>query len=71
MKFSGFDDSAKCAKHYANKLHGFIDLATSTIRTIDWRDNMTFLRLSYGEFDILVAPDINKKYNLIVVQRIV
>lgn len=71
MKFAGFDDNPKSARHYANKLHGFIDLATSTIRTIDWRDNMTFLRLTNGEFDILVAPDINKEYNLVLVQRIV
>lgn len=70
LKYEGFEDSPKGVKRYADKLRGLIDVAASTVRTLDWRDNMTFLRLSYGEMDILVAPDLEKQYTLVVVQSV-
>lgn len=70
MKYSGFDDNPKEVKRYVDKLKGFVELASSTIRMIDWKDKMTFLRLSFGAFDIMVAPDLDKQYTLVVVQHI-
>jgi dynein light chain roadblock-type len=70
LSFAGFNGSTREAHRYVEKLRGFIDLAASTVRTIDWRDEMTFLRISCGDVDILVAPDANKEYTMVVVQRI-
>lgn len=70
LSFAGFNGSSREAHRYVDKLRGFIDLAASTVRTIDWRDEMTFLRVSCGAVDILVAPDTNKEYTMVVVQRI-
>lgn len=70
LKYDGFDNSAREVGHYVDRLRGFIDLAASTIRTLDWRDSMTFLRLSFGPCDVLVAPDQNKQYTLVVVQEV-
>lgn len=60
LSFAGFRGSSREARRYAEALKGFIDLTTSTVRTIDWKDEMTFLRISCGKVDILVAPDANK-----------
>lgn len=70
LNFTGFNGSSREAHRYVDKLKGFIDLAASTVRTIDWRDEMTFLRISCGAVDILVAPDTNKEYTMVVVQRL-
>lgn len=70
LKYAGFGENSKEARRYVDALKGFISLAASTVRTIDWSDEMTFLRLSYGSFDIMVAPDLEKKYTLVVVQHI-
>lgn len=70
MKYAGFDDQQKEVTRYVEKLRGFIDLASSTIRMLDWKDQMTFLRLSFGAFDIMVAPDLDNQYTLVVIQRI-
>lgn len=70
MRYSGFDKNPKEVTRYVEKLRGFIDLASSTIRMIDWKDSMTFLRLNFGSFDIMVAPDLEKQYTLVVVQHI-
>lgn len=70
LKSAGFGDSTKEVRRYAEKLRGLIDVAASTIRTIDWRDSMTFLRISCGVQEILVAPDLEKQYTLVVVQQI-
>lgn len=70
LNFTGFNGSSREAHRYVDKLKGFIDLAASTVRTIDWRDEMTFLRISCGTVDILVAPDTNKEYTMVVVQRL-
>ncbi|KPI84334.1 putative dynein-associated protein [Leptomonas seymouri] len=70
LNFAGFNGNTREVHRYVDKLRGFIDLAASTVRTIDWRDEMTFLRISCGAVDILVAPDKNKEYTMVVVQRI-
>ncbi|EPY27794.1 dynein light chain roadblock-type [Strigomonas culicis] len=70
LKYAGFGDSSKEVHRYIDALKGFISLAASTVRTIDWSDEMSFLRLSYGAFDIMVAPDLEKQYTLVVVQHI-
>lgn len=70
LRYSGFDENPKEVNRYVDKLRGFIDLASSTVRMIDWKDSMTFLRLSFGSFDIMVAPDLDKQYTLAVVQHI-
>lgn len=70
LKYAGFGESSKEARRYVDALKGFISLAQSTVRTIDWSDEMSFLRLSYGAFDIMVAPDLEKKYTLVVVQHV-
>ncbi|KAG8341087.1 Roadblock LC7 domain [Trypanosoma vivax] len=70
LKHSGFASEEQKIRRYASKIIGFTALAASTIRTIDWKDDLTFLRLSLQKKDILVAPDINKQYVLIVVQEI-
>lgn len=70
LKYEGFEDSPKGVRRYAGKLKGLIDVASSTVRTLDWRDSMTFMRMSYGEMDILVAPDLEKQYTLVVVQHV-
>ncbi|KAG5497174.1 hypothetical protein GH5_01715 [Leishmania sp. Ghana 2012 LV757] len=70
LSFAGFRGSSKEAHRYADTLGGFIDLTTSTVRTIDWNDQLTFLRISCGTVDILVAPDANKEYTMVVVQAV-
>lgn len=69
MKFAGFGGDGKTVRRYVERLRGLIDLGSSTIRSMDWEDDMTFCRLSYGAFDILIAPDLNKQYTLVVVQE--
>lgn len=69
LKYEGFGDDAKSARRHADTLKGFIEVAASTIRTLDWRDTMTFLRMSCGDLDIMVAPDAEKHYTLVVVQH--
>lgn len=69
LSFSGFGNSSRKVSQYVEKLKGFIDLAASTIRTIDWRDRMTFLRISCEKQDILVAPDLHNEYTMVVVQQ--
>ncbi|CAJ1011119.1 putative Roadblock/LC7 domain containing protein [Leishmania naiffi] len=68
LSFAGFRGSSREAYRYADTLKGFIDVTASTVRTIDWNDEMTFLRISCGSVDILVAPDTNKEYTMVVVQ---
>ncbi|CAJ1991526.1 dynein-associated protein [Leishmania donovani] len=70
LSFAGFRGSSREAHRYADTLKGFIDLTTSTVRTIDWKDEMTFLRISCDTVDILVAPDANKEYTMVVVQTV-
>ncbi|KAF8306388.1 dynein light chain 2B, cytoplasmic [Trypanosoma cruzi] len=70
FKHSGFGGDAKKMQKYAEKVNGLTKLAYSTVRTIDWKDVLTFLRLSVGLTDILVAPDVEKRYVLVVVQEI-
>ncbi|ORC84457.1 dynein light chain 2B, cytoplasmic [Trypanosoma theileri] len=70
LKYSGFDSDDRKVQKYASKINGFTSLVASTIRTIDWKDNLTFLRLSVGLKDILIAPDVNEQYTLVVVQEI-
>lgn len=70
LRSSGFGENPREVRRYVEKLRGFIDLADSTVRMIDWQDQMTFLRVSYGAFDILVAPDLEKQYTLVVIQHI-
>ncbi|AAZ13459.1 dynein light chain 2B, cytoplasmic, putative [Trypanosoma brucei gambiense DAL972] len=70
MRYSGFSSDERKVKKYADKINGFTALAASTIRTIDWKDDLTFLRMGLGLTEILIAPDVNKQYVLIVVQEI-
>ncbi|CCW72225.1 unnamed protein product [Phytomonas sp. Hart1] len=71
LKSDGFGKNESLVKLYSTKLIGFIDFATSTIRTLDCDDAMTFLRISCGDVDILAAPSPEKKYTLVVVQQVV
>ncbi|CCW65719.1 unnamed protein product [Phytomonas sp. EM1] len=71
LKSDGFGNDEGTVRRYSTKLRGFIDLATSTVRTLDSSDAMTFLRISCGDLDILAAPGPEKKYTLIVVQQVV
>ncbi|RNF27360.1 dynein light chain 2B, cytoplasmic [Trypanosoma conorhini] len=70
LKYSGFDGDERKMRKYGDKINGFTSLAYSTVRTIDCKDELTFLRLSVGLTDILVAPDVEKEYVLVVVQEI-
>ncbi|KAH9600943.1 Roadblock/LAMTOR2 domain [Trypanosoma melophagium] len=70
LKYSGFASDERKVQKYAVKINGFTSLVASTIRTIDWKDNLTFLRLSMGLTDILIAPDVDEQYTLVVVQEI-
>lgn len=70
LKFSGFSGEQQKMHMYASKINGFTSLASSTVRTIDWKDDITFLRLSVGRTDILIAPDLEKHYTLIVIQEL-
>ncbi|KAG5497758.1 hypothetical protein JKF63_04025 [Porcisia hertigi] len=70
LNFAGFHGSFREAHRYADTLKGFIDLTTTTVRTIDWKDEMRFLRISCGTVDILVAPDANKEFTMVVVQEV-
>ncbi|RNF04027.1 dynein light chain 2B, cytoplasmic [Trypanosoma rangeli] len=70
LKFSGFGGDRTKMQKYAEKINGFTNLAYSTVRTIDCKDELTFLRLSVGLTDILVAPDVEKQYVVVVIQEI-
>ncbi|KEG14025.1 dynein light chain 2B, cytoplasmic [Trypanosoma grayi] len=70
LKHSGFASDDSKMLTYAEKMDGLTNLAASTVRTIDWKDDLTFLRLSVGLTDILIAPDVDKQYTLVVVQKI-
>ncbi|EPY41961.1 dynein light chain roadblock-type [Angomonas deanei] len=69
LKYDGFGDNVKDVRRYVDALKGFIAVASSTIRTIDSSNEMTFLRMSYGAFEVMVAPDVDKQYILVVVQH--
>lgn len=64
----GFNNDRKLTELYADKLFGFVNLTQSTVRTLANDDDLTFLRMRWRLREILIAPDLNKEYVLIVVQ---
>lgn len=64
----GFNNDRKMTELYADKLFGFVSLTQSTVRTLAHDDDLTFLRMRWRLREILIAPDLNKEYILIVVQ---
>jgi dynein light chain roadblock-type len=64
----GFNNDRKLTESYADKLFGFVHLAQSTVRTLSNEDDLTFLRMRWRLREILIAPDLNKEFMLIVVQ---
>ncbi|XP_006882796.1 PREDICTED: dynein light chain roadblock-type 1-like [Elephantulus edwardii] len=52
---------------YANLMHNFILKARSTVREIDPKNDLTFLRIHAKKNEIMIAPD--KDYFLIVIQN--
>lgn len=64
----GFNNDRKLTEAYADKLFGFVHLAQSTVRTLSNEDDLTFLRMRWRLREILIAPDLNKEFMLVVVQ---
>eukprot|EP00758_Cryptobia_borreli_P001558 Tbor_TRINITY_DN2341_c0_g1::TRINITY_DN2341_c0_g1_i1::g.156::m.156/K10419/DYNLRB, DNCL2; dynein light chain roadblock-type len=64
----GFNDDKQMIQKYAFKLHNFLMLTQSVVRTIDHEEDLTFLRMRWGDREVFIAPDSNKEYILLVVQ---
>jgi hypothetical protein len=69
MECVGFNNDKKLTEAYADKLFGFVSLTQSTVRTLANEDDLTFLRMRWGLREILISPDLNKEYVLVVVQE--
>lgn len=67
LQSSGFEDNKKIAENYAEKLVAFLSVTQSTVRTISHSDDLTFLRMRWRLREIIIAPDLNREYVLIVV----
>ena len=68
MECVGFGNDKDMTERYADVLYGFVQLTQSTVRTLDRDDDLTFLRMRWRLREILIAPDLNKEYTLVVVQ---
>ena len=66
---SGFENSSEITEKWADSLLSFLSVAASTIRTLDHTDDITFLRMQWRERHIIVCPDTNREYTIIVVQE--
>ena len=64
----GFNNNKEFVSLYAEKLHAFVSLTQSTVRSLDHTDELTFLRMRWRQREIIIAPDLNKEYCLIVIQ---
>eukprot|EP00760_Papus_ankaliazontas_P019254 PhM_4_TR17980/c0_g1_i1/m.80992/K10419/DYNLRB, DNCL2; dynein light chain roadblock-type len=68
MRAVGFDDNKDIIRRYATKLFQFTQLSHSVVRTLDYDDELTFLRMRWRHREIILAPDyVNKEYTLLVV----
>lgn len=68
MECVGFGNDKALTEKYADILLGFVQLTVSTVRTLDRDDDLTFLRMRWRLREILIAPDLNSDYTLVVVQ---
>ena len=66
---SGFEDNKEITERWADSLLSFVSVAASTVRTLDHTDDITFLRMQWREKHIIVCPDPNREYTVIVVQN--
>lgn len=65
----GFEKDKKKIAEYCDKIMGFLILTQSTVRTIDHQDELTLLRMRWRHREVIVAPDTNKEYVLLVVHQ--
>jgi hypothetical protein len=74
LEFRGFNDNKDTAERYADKLHSFLGVVQSTVRCLDYHDDLTFCRLRETDTqkgkqrEYIMAPDLDKEYILIVIQ---
>lgn len=68
LDFAGFGGSADQAAKFADHLHQYTSVVQSTVRLLDFDDDLTFLRMRWRNREIIAAPDLNKEYVLFVVQ---
>jgi hypothetical protein len=67
LQHAGFDGNKRMMLSYAEKLHAFISVTQSMVRLLDHNDDLTFLRMRWRQREIILAPDLNREYLLIVV----
>jgi len=67
MRAVGFEDNRDMVKKYATRMFQFTQLAHSVVRTLDFDDELTFLRMRWRHREIILAPDSNREYILLVV----
>ena len=67
LQYAGFQDSKRLMLQYAEKLHAFVNVTQSMVRLLDHNDDLTFLRMRRRQREIILAPDLNREYLLIVV----
>ncbi len=68
MECVGFGNDKSMSERYADVLYSFVQLTQSTVRTLDRDDDLTFMRMRWRLREILIVPDLNKEYTLVVVQ---
>lgn len=66
---SGFENSTEICEKWADSLLSFLSVAASTVRTLDHTDDISFLRMQWRSKHIIVCPDPNREYTVIVVQE--
>lgn len=65
---SGFNNNAELCDKWNDNIMSFVDVAASTVRTLDHSDDITFLRMQWRQKHIIVCPDPNREYVILVVQ---
>jgi hypothetical protein len=65
---AGFENDKRIAKKWCEKLLSLAGVAASTVRTIDYEDDLAFLRMQWRQRHIIVCPDPDHAYTIIVVQ---
>ena len=68
LRMSGFDNDKRLAARWAEKLLSLAHVTASTVRTIDHEDDLAFLRMQWRLRHIIVCPDPDRAYTIIVVQ---
>lgn len=65
---TGFNNSTELCEKWNDSIMSFVDVAASTVRTLDHTDDITFLRMQWRQKHIIVCPDPHREYIILVVQ---